>query len=99
MSPSSGDSPCWPSPACRGAFFLCDEVPRKHEPTTSISGKSLSGRTGTISTLSPHIRARSRLFPVPHTREAGTASPLKRKRPAVAWTPVPAQHADLGYRP
>jgi hypothetical protein len=78
------------SPMAAARRSTGDPLPRKHEPTAT-SGKSLLGRTVTNYMLSPHIRARSRLFPVPHTREAGTASPRKRKRPpfrtAVAWTP------------
>jgi hypothetical protein len=53
---------------------------RKHGPTATISGKGLSGRTGTIPRLSSPTEHGPGYSLCPHTREAGTASPRKRKR-------------------
>jgi hypothetical protein len=64
------------SPARAGLSFCADELPRKHEPTVTISGKRLSGRTGTMTMLSSPTEHGAGQSPVPHTQGRHQLHPI-----------------------
>jgi hypothetical protein len=64
-----------------------DPLPRKNEPIATTSGKSLSGRTGTMTMLSSPTEHGAGQSPVPHTQGRHQLHPYPSLHPVVPVRP------------